>query len=88
MRFIIATGLMNMIMNPGYITVPMNKQEEEIIGANPICLKCQMEIADRPFSSLMTRKGFVVFHDKCFLKAVDKFSAQQGVQEPARETVN
>ena len=62
--------------------------EEEIIGANPICLKCQMEITDRPFSSLVLRRGFVVFHEKCFFEAVDKFSAQQGTQEPARVMAN
>ncbi len=61
---------------------------EEVIGANPICLKCHMEIVERPFSSLVIRRGFVVFHDKCFIEMADKFSAQQDTQEPVRIVAN
>lgn len=58
----------------------MSKNEEEVIGANPYCLKCQKEITDGRICFLLMKRGSVVFHEGCFLMALDVFAPKKADQ--------
>ena len=62
--------------------------EEEIIGANPLCFHCLYEIELEKASILLMRGYFIVMHPACHAKNIEEYRISKGVNAEIKEVVN